>query len=53
MRDHFIDNGSNFKDPVDLVKRLDQYEAVKRPPKKMWNPKSPFEKKTGRARNAW
>lgn len=31
MREHFIDNWPNIKDPKNLVKLLDAYEAIKRP----------------------
>lgn len=51
MRKYFIDKWENFKDHVDLVKRLNEFEAIKRPPKKMRNPKSLFENKTERVKN--
>lgn len=50
MREHFVDNWVNFKDPEELVKHLDAYEAIKRPAKRIWNSKHPLESKTERIR---
>lgn len=44
LKDHFIVLQSDIKESQDVAKSFDEYEAVKRPTRKPWNPKTSQDK---------